>query len=267
MITLLCYNVLFKSFFVTPPLLAINQLSISSKDRILFQGIQFDVSAGEMLAVMGPSGIGKSMLSKAIAGFTPDTISVSGTITIAGSEVCEMPLLNRSTQQRPAFIFQDALQALNPLVSVEKQLCLALTGDQTKPSARHRNTIVNLLARLGFPDPAIVLTNYPSQLSGGQRQRICIAIGLLSRAQVLIADEPTSALDPVTEQEILTLIRQSVKQSNMAGILITHDLNSALACDKLLVIDEGKVVAYGEPRVALESSSHHFCRSLKGLLQ
>ena len=103
-------------------------------------------------------------------------------------------------------------------------------------------------------------------LSGGQRQRVCIAIGLLSNADIIIADEPTSALDPVTEQEILKLIRDNVKQRQIGGLLITHDLHSALACDKLLVIDDGGVVAYGAPKHALESSSHAFCCSLRDLI-
>ncbi|GAL24691.1 oligopeptide transport ATP-binding protein OppD [Vibrio variabilis] len=149
-------------------------------------------------------------------------------------------MIERAAEQRPAFIFQDALQALNPLVTVEAQLTLAHTGWRTKPKADDRSTIAALLTRLGFSDPSAILKLYPSQLSGGQRQRICIAIGLLSKASLLIADEPTSALDPVTEQEILTLIRESVRNTNMAGILITHDLHSALECDKMVVIDEAE---------------------------
>ncbi|MGR5285483.1 ATP-binding cassette domain-containing protein [Vibrio maritimus] len=251
---------------MTPSILTVNQLSIQSKERVLFQDIQFDINAGEMLAVMGPSGIGKSMLARAIAGFTPDSMSVSGDIFLAGTNVSNVSLIERAPEQRPAFIFQDALQALNPLVAVEAQLTLAHTGWRTKPKAEERSSIVALLKRLGFSDPSAILKLYPSQLSGGQRQRICIAIGLLSKASLLIADEPTSALDPVTEQEILTLIRESVRNANMAGILITHDLHSALECDKMVVIDEGRVIAYGEPRHALECSSHDFCKSLRGLI-
>ena len=248
------------------PLLSVKQLSIKSSNRTLFQGVQFNVRAGEVLAVMGPSGIGKSMLSKAIAGFTPDTIAVSGEIILDGTNVCSIPLLTRTSQQRVAFIFQDALQALNPLVSVQRQLCLALTSYRTTPTAQDKMAMNQLLTQLGFQHPSQILPLTPSQLSGGQRQRICIAMGLLGQSKVLIADEPTSALDPVTEQEILTLIHQSVKHNSMAGIVITHDLHSAMKCDKLLVIDEGKVIAYGEPKAALLSSSHEFCRSLRALI-
>ncbi|MGF1805948.1 ATP-binding cassette domain-containing protein [Aliivibrio sifiae] len=248
------------------PIVSVNQLSVSTSSRVLFNDITFDVSRGELLAIMGPSGIGKSMLSRAIAGFTSDTIQVRGHISLSGYDVSNIPLLNRPAAQRPAFIFQDALQALNPLVSVEGQLCLALTSYQTKLNKVTKKTIIELLNKLEFSDPESILPLYPGQLSGGQRQRICIAIGLLSNAEVLIADEPTSALDPITEQEILTLIRENIKQKQLAGILITHNLSSALACDKLLVIDEGRMVAYGPPKDALNASLHSFCCSLKALI-
>ncbi|MFA0439930.1 ABC transporter ATP-binding protein [Vibrio sp. 10N.286.49.C2] len=252
---------------MTSPLLSVKQLSIENSERVLFQDVHFDVYPGEMLAVMGPSGIGKSMLTKAIAGFTPDSLLVSGDIKLADSNVCNLPLLKRTANQRPAFIFQDALQALNPLVSVQSQLCLALTSCRTKPTKKNKSTIRQLLTQLGFHQPEQILSLFPSQLSGGQRQRICIAMGLLSDAKVLIADEPTSALDPVTEQEILLLIHQNVKHHNMAGVLITHDLHSALQCDKLLVLDEGRAIAYGQPKEVIQSSTHEFCRSLQALIQ
>ncbi|PMG18796.1 ATP-binding cassette domain-containing protein [Vibrio splendidus] len=249
------------------PLLSVDQLTIKTSSRTLFQDIHFDVYRGELLAIMGPSGIGKSMLSRAIAGFLPDTVEVEGHISLSGDAVCGLPMLQRAAAQRPAVIFQDALQALNPLVSIEGQLSLALTGTHTKLKSQDKIKLTELLVQLGFPNPETILPLYPSQISGGQRQRICIAIGLLSNADLIIADEPTSALDPVTEQEILKLIRDNVKQRQIGGLLITHDLHSALACDKLLVIDDGGVVAYGAPKHALESSSHAFCCSLRDLIE
>ncbi|OCH15562.1 MULTISPECIES: ATP-binding cassette domain-containing protein [unclassified Aliivibrio] len=248
------------------PIVSVSQLSISTPSKVLFSDVTFDVSRGELLAIMGPSGIGKSMLSRAIAGFTADPIQVKGYISLSGHDVSNVSLLHRTAAQRPAFIFQDALQALNPLVSIEGQLCLSLTRSQTKPNKIEKKTLIELLKKLEFSEPDLILPLYPSQLSGGQRQRICIAIGLLSKAEILIADEPTSALDPITEKEILTLIRENVKQKQLAGILITHNLSSALACDKLLIIDDGGMVAYGPPREALENSSHSFCCSLKDLI-
>ncbi len=219
-----------------------------------------------MLAVMGPSGIGKSMLSKAVAGFLPKDVFANGVISINGEEVSTQAMLQREAAQRPAVIFQDALQALNPLASVEQQLSLALTGNKTSLNSTHRATVSTLLDQLGFSDVDMALKQYPSQLSGGQRQRICIAIALLGRANLLIADEPTSALDPITESEILTLFRNSIQQRNIGGMLITHDLSAALACDKLLVIAEGTMVAYGTPKEAISSSKHEFCQQLARLL-
>lgn len=215
---------------------------------------------------MGPSGIGKSMLSKAVAGFLPDDIKASGSIVFNGIEVSSQSMLARSSQQRPAVIFQDALRALNPLVSVGQQLSLAHTSNRSKLSRHSCETVIALLKQLGFVSPKEILSLYPSQLSGGQRQRICIAMALLGRANLVIADEPTSALDPITEQEILALFRHSIKSRDISGLLITHDLSAALACDKLLVIADNAMVAYGEPVTAIKQSDHPFCQQLAKLV-
>lgn len=151
------------------------------------------------------------MMSKAIAGFLPKGIQPQGEIRIAGNEVAQINLLKRTPEQRAAVIFQDPLQALNPLARVGTQLSLALSAGNSKKGSG-KDVICSLLSQLGFEQPEQTLKHYPSQLSGGQRQRICIAMALLGSAQVLIADEPTSALDPVTEREILDLLRSSIKQ-------------------------------------------------------
>ncbi|MCW8335642.1 ATP-binding cassette domain-containing protein [Vibrio paucivorans] len=246
------------------PILSVNHLSLTDSERTLFKDISFELFQGEILAIMGPSGIGKSMLSKAVAGFLPSDVWVGGSIQINGSEVAQTAMLQRSQSQRPAVIFQDALKALNPLASVEQQLCLALTGNKTRLSSANLETVTALLSQLGFADPRAALAQHPSQLSGGQR--ICIAIALLGSANLIIADEPTSALDPITEAEILELFRSSVQQRNISGLLITHDLSAALACDKILVIADNTMVAYGSPWQAIHQSSHPFCQQLAQLL-
>ncbi|GAB7219745.1 ATP-binding cassette domain-containing protein [Vibrio comitans] len=248
------------------PLLEVSNLTIRDSRRTLFKDLSFDINPGQTIAVMGPSGIGKSMLSKAIAGFTPADIMVSGSIKIGGVEVSQLPLLARKATQRPAVIFQDALQALNPLAKVGAQLNLALSTSSTKATLQQLEVITPLLQNLGFDYPKETLASYPSQLSGGQRQRICIAMALLGNASVVIADEPTSALDPVSENEILRLYRQAIAQDQLAGLLITHDLQAALACDKLLVIDDAKMIAYGQPYQALHASEHSFCSQVRELM-
>lgn len=248
------------------PILSVNKLSLADSKRTFFSDISFDLCQGEVIAIMGPSGIGKSMLSKAVAGFLPSDISVEGSVELNAVEVSELAMLQRSALQRPAVIFQDALKALNPLASVGQQLCLAITGNKTRLNSGNRETVLSLLAQLGFAEPVSILKLFPSQLSGGQRQRICIAIALLGSANLIIADEPTSALDPITEAEILELFHTSVKQRDISGLLITHDLSAALACDKILVIADNSVVAYGEPWHAISQSQHPFCQQLAKLL-
>lgn len=248
------------------PILTASNLSLADSKRTLFRDITFDLKKGQTLAVMGPSGIGKSMLSKAIAGFLPLDIKVSGSVEFNDIEVSQTPMLQRHSRQRPGVVFQDALQALNPLASVEQQLALALTRNKTSLKSENKKEVTRLLSQLGFKEPVATLKLYPSQLSGGQRQRICIAVALLGNADLIIADEPTSALDPITESEILTLYRNCIRERNIAGMLITHDLSAALACDKLLVIADGTVVAYGSPIEAITQSEHPFCLQLQLLL-
>jgi ABC-type glutathione transport system ATPase component len=250
---------------ISQPILSINNLSLTNSKDILFRNISFDLLEGEVLAIMGPSGIGKSMLSKAIAGFLPSGILVEGSIQLDGTEVSQLKMLQRTQQQRPAVIFQDALRALNPLASVEQQLCLALTGNKICLNTTNKEIIMSLLIQLGFVDPKIILTKYPSQLSGGQRQRICIAIALLGNASLIIADEPASGLDPIIEAEILELLRWRIKQCNIGGLLITHNLSTALECDKVLVISDNTMVAYGSPWEAIKHSQHPFCQKLSEL--
>lgn len=247
-------------------LLEVTNLKIGDSTKTIFEDISFTLEKGETLAIMGPSGIGKSMLSKAIAGFVPADVFVSGSVKLAGVEVAGSPLLQRKPKQRPAVIFQDALQALNPLATIEAQLSLALSSTRTRLKDVDLEKLIQLLLKLGFDEPEKTLACYPSQLSGGQRQRICIAIALLGSAELIIADEPTSALDPVTENEILSLFRTSVKERQLGGLLITHDLPAALACDKLVVIDDGTMIAYGTPEQAIQQSEHRFCAQLRELI-
>lgn len=249
---------------MTSPILSANQLSIFDDNRTLFENISFEIHPGEVLAIMGPSGIGKSMLSKVVAGFLPDDVYSKGEVQLNGVSVGQLPMLNRKVEQRPAIIFQDALRALNPLASVGQQLSLAYHS-KTRLNSDALHTVCQLLKQLGFEQPEAILTLHPSQLSGGQRQRVCIAIALLGKANLLIADEPTSALDPITEQEILTLFRESVHARNISGLLITHDLSAALASDKILVIADNEMVAYGSPIEAIHQSRHPFCQQLAKL--
>lgn len=248
------------------PILTVQQLSLAGSKGTLFQNIEFTVSQGEVLAIMGPSGTGKSMLLKAVAGFLPSDVAAEGSIQLNGNDVSQLYIMQRTRNQRPGVIFQDALKALNSLASVEQQLALALTANRTRLKGTSRTVVTSLLEQLGFSDPDSVLTLYPTQLSGGQRQRICIAIALLGSANLLIADEPTSALDPITEIEILNLFRDSVRQRGIGGILITHDLPTALTCDRILIIADGAMLAYGSPTEAIRQSPHPFCRQLVQLI-
>ncbi len=138
MIVLLCYIITFCGLVISKPILSVDNLSLIDSERTLFKHISFDLFQGEVLAIMGPSGIGKSMLSKAVAGFLPPDIAVNGSILLNGCEVAQSTMLQRTQLERPSVIFQDALKALNPLASVEQQLCLALTNNKTRLSVENK---------------------------------------------------------------------------------------------------------------------------------
>jgi len=212
-------------------------------------GLSFDLERGKTLGIVGESGSGKSVSSSTIMGLHRGTNAVtSGQILLDGTDL--LTLSNEQMRQRRgrdvAMIFQDPLSAMHPYYTVGNQIQEAyrVHHDVTKKQARAR--AIEMLARVGIPQPDRRVDDYPHQFSGGMRQRAMIAMALINDPSLLIADEPTTALDVTVQAQILDLLQDLQRDFDAAIIIITHDLGVvAEMADDVLVMYAGRCVEYG----------------------
>ncbi|MFU8874679.1 ABC transporter ATP-binding protein [Micromonospora sp. SL4-19] len=209
-------------------------------------GVTFDVEAGQSVGIVGESGSGKSVTSLAIMRLLPArNVQVTGSIMLGDQDLLSLPARQmRDIRGRDvAMIFQDPMTSLNPVVTVGRQLgeVIVRHGDRSAPEARADAEA--LFDRVGIPDPARRLREYPHQLSGGMRQRVMIAMAIACRPRLLIADEPTTALDVTIQAQILDLLRDLVEESGSALMMITHDLGVVAGlCERVHVMYSGRIV-------------------------
>jgi peptide/nickel transport system ATP-binding protein len=212
-------------------------------------GLSFDVERGEILGIVGESGSGKSVTSQAILGLHKgSSAQVTGEIWFNNRELVAMSehQIRQLRGSEMAMIFQDPLSSLHPFYTVGNQISEAyrVHNNASKKEARARS--VEMLAKVGIPNPDKRFDDYPHQFSGGMRQRAMIAMALVCDPQLLIADEPTTALDVTVQAQILELLKELQQEFNSAIILITHDLGVvAESCDKVVVMYGGQCVERG----------------------
>ena len=212
-------------------------------------GLSFDLEQGKTLGIVGESGSGKSVSSSAILGLhRRHQRQVSGEILLDGVDLLQ--LSDEEMRQRRgkdvAMIFQDPLSAMHPYYTVGNQIAEAyrVHNDVSKKAARAR--AIEMLDRVGIPQPDRRVDDYPHQFSGGMRQRAMIAMGLINNPSLLIADEPTTALDVTVQAQILDLLQDLQREFDSAVIIITHDLGVvAEMADDVLVMYAGRAVEYG----------------------
>lgn len=234
-------------------LLSIKNLSVSIGNKYLIQGISLTISAGECLAIVGESGSGKSITALAILGLLPSGIKSSGSIEWYKNKEKELWLKLSDEEMRLrrgkeiSIIFQEPLPALNPLHRIEKQIDEAIYLKQPRLSKEKRSKMIDsLLKDVKVTDSKRIRRSFPHELSGGQLQRIVIAMALANKPRLLIADEPTSALDASTRKEMLELLKSLQKEKNISLIFISHDWETVKKlADKLLIVDNGKMIAQG----------------------
>lgn len=232
-------------------MLVVEGLCIDARRSPIVKNVSFEVSAGERVGLLGSSGSGKSLTAAAIIGHLPPGITSSGVITVDGHDVAGIPTPRRHRDARPAMVFQQSATALNPMVTVGKQL--------NAPSRANKSDTAELLQQVGFTDPSRILASYPLELSGGQRQRVCIALAISCRSPLLVADEPTTALDVVTQARVLTALRSV----DSALLFITHDVAvAAQLCTRLIVMDRGEIIERGSTSEVLENPRAELTKAL-----
>lgn len=231
------------------------------------RGVSFDVEEGETIAVVGESGCGKSVTAKSIMGLIrdPGEIKAGSEILFNGRNILDMkPREWRAYRgEQCAMIFQDALTSLDPTMRVGKQIAEVLRVHHKAGKAEAAARAVELLRRVGIPNPEIRAKEYPHQFSGGMRQRAMIATALACDPQLLIADEPTTALDVTIQAQIIDLMRQLQQETGAAIILITHDLGVvASIARRICVMYSGMIVERGMSEDIFYSPRHPYTWSL-----
>jgi peptide/nickel transport system ATP-binding protein len=207
--------------------------------------VAFDLEPGEVLAIVGESGCGKSVTAMSLLGLLPDSALVSGSADFGGKNLlaCPPPQLRRVRGREISFIFQDPMTSLNPVFTVERQVGEVLRRHLGMSRRQARARTIELLGLVGIPAPEQRLSQYPHQLSGGLRQRVMIAMAIACDPKVLIADEPTTALDVTIQAAVLDVLREVRERLSMAIVLITHDLGVvADIADRVIVMYAGQKV-------------------------
>jgi microcin C transport system ATP-binding protein len=246
------------------PLLQVRGLQVSFGGRSVVHGIDFDMAAGEKLALVGESGSGKTVSALSLLRLTQGA-TLAGSAHFQGRDLLVLPEreLRALRGQDISMVFQEPMTALNPLFTVGDQLAevLQLKLGLSRKDARVR--AIELLAETGIDEPARRSRSYPHQLSGGQRQRVMIAMALACQPKLLLADEPTTALDVSLRGQILDLLDGLGKTRGMAVLMITHDLNLVRRfADRVVVMEKGRVVEQGAVESVFGNPQHPYTRRL-----
>ncbi|HET9133100.1 MAG TPA: ABC transporter ATP-binding protein [Gemmatimonadales bacterium] len=223
--------------------------------------VSFAIARGELVALVGESGCGKSLSGLAIPGLLPEGAALGERTAIVfdGTDLAQLDerALRPFRGARIAMVFQDPMSSLNPVMRVGAQVIEAIQAHQPVPAAAARERAIALFTEVGIADPAARIDAYPHQMSGGMRQRVMLAMALAAEPELLIADEPTTALDVTVQAQILELLDTLRRARGMAVLLITHDLGIVAGrADRVLVMYAGRLVE-SAPTASLFSAPRH----------
>lgn len=231
------------------------------------EGVSFDVAPGRALAIVGESGSGKTVTARSLLRLLPRSARiVGGQAFFRGRDLLALGEreMRRVRGREIAMVFQNAMEAMNPTLTLERQLTEHLVWHGVCGRAEARERAVRALGDVGIPEPERRIRTYPFQLSGGMRQRAMIAMAMLTEPALLIADEPTTAVDVTVQRQILDLLVR-VKERGTGIILITHDLGVArYFCDDIVVMYAGRVVERAPTQELLDSPRHPYSVGLLG---
>ncbi len=259
-----------------PPILDVRNLMVTfaAKEREvpIIRGVTFTLAPRRTLGIVGESGSGKSVTALSLVKLipTPPLCRTGGQVFFRGRDISVLS----DRELRPirgkeiAFIFQEPMTALNPVLTIGEQIVETI-GAHERVGRRERNErAMELLREVGIPEPRLRMKSYPHELSGGMRQRATIAMALSCNPGVLIADEPTTALDVTIQAQILELFRKLREERRMSVLFITHDLGViAEVADSVLVMRGGEVMEYGTVEEVFRAPSHPYTGELLGLLR
>lgn len=233
--------------------------------------MSLQVAPGEVLAIVGESGSGKTVTAKSILRLLPETATARGTILVSAKDgtpgenvtTLSAAAVRQLRGRDAAMVFQEPSTALNPVFPVGWQIAEGLLAHGVTSRREARTKAIDIMRRVGIPDPEVRVDHYPHQFSGGQKQRIVIAQALVLDPGVIIADEPTTALDVTVQAEILDLLRRCRDEFGTAIILITHNMGVvADLADRVAVMFEGRIVEQAEARTLFSSPKEPYTRQL-----
>ncbi|XID95583.1 ABC transporter ATP-binding protein [Paenibacillaceae bacterium WGS1546] len=250
--------------------MAVRDLQVAYKrngqSATVLNKLAFTLKKGEIVALLGESGSGKSTIAKAVTGLLPPSAHIGGGTLLLGSETAALggkTDWGRIRGRRIGMLFQDARLALNPLVRIKTHFKECLVYHRIASVEQSASIGAELLRLLGFDRPRDVLERYPFELSGGMCQRVCLALAICLKPEALIADEPTSALDTVSQKEVLDLLLKLQRELGLSVLFITHDIAAANAIsNRVIVLNRGVIEEEGDTAVVLSQPRAPYTRSL-----
>ncbi|WIE65121.1 ABC transporter ATP-binding protein [Curtobacterium sp. MCLR17_036] len=253
----------------TEPILRTTDLGVTFRTESgtvdAVRGVSLQVAPGETLALVGESGSGKSTVALAAMGLLSGNATATGSVEVAGRQVVGTaePALRALRGSTVSMVFQEPATALDPLTRIGAQIAEVIRNHRTVTAAQAAAEAVDLLRRVGIPDPAQRARAFPFQLSGGQRQRVVIAMAIANGPELLIADEPTTALDVTVQAEILELLRKLAVDTGTGVLLVTHNMGVvADFADRVAVMLQGEIVETGGVEDVLLRPQHDYTKRL-----
>ena len=256
----------------TVPVLEIRdlRLGLQSGGIKLVHGVSLEVRPGEIVGVVGESGSGKTLTGRAVIGLEPPGIRrLSGSVLVGGRDISGLTRaeLRELRGEGVGFIFQDPMTSLNPSTRIGLQLDEALRLHGRGTRAERRAAVLDILAKVGIPDPEQAWNAWPHEFSGGMRQRIMIASAMLLKPRLIVADEPTTALDAIVQRGVMELLLDLARSQGSAVLLISHDLPMvAHYCGRIYVMKDGRVVETAPTAQLLDKPRDPYTRMLLGAI-
>jgi peptide/nickel transport system ATP-binding protein len=254
------------------PMVAVRDLKVRFKrggqTLSAVNGVSLQVARGEVLALIGESGSGKSVTLRALMRLHSErSTTIEGQIDIAGQDLMKLSRSQLQALRGPvaSMIFQEPLLALDPVYTIGQQIVEALRRHRPMSKAEARAAALEALRSVRIPSPEQRLDAYPHEMSGGMRQRAMIALALACRPKILLADEPTTALDATVQIQILILLRELQQALGLSIIFVTHDIGAAVeVADRVAVMYGGRIVEQAPLAELLENPQHPYTRVLLG---